>query len=349
MRKFGYIIFPLLIFFTFTNCEENNDKQAKDQKQVDEIYIASWNMENLFDTVDDPNKNDEEFTPNGRKEWTQDKLDLKLANQAKVILELNEGKGPDILGVQEVEHEALLKMLIEGHLKNRNYKTAYAESPDNRGIDNGLIYDADIFSLNETNTYIVTLSDNWPTRLVFEAVLEHRGKTLHVYVNHWPSRSRGQMESEPNRIAAAETLRKRVDEILAKNPDASIVALGDFNDEPHNQSLAQVLKAYEFDCEKFLPSGEGLYNLSYQLHNDSLGSYMYKQSWNMLDQIIVSKEMIEQEGFVYKCGSFEILKPEYMITRGGYYDGAATPTFGGSNYLKGYSDHYPVGAVFSVN
>ena len=118
------------------------------QNKQDTLYVAAWNIENLFDTIDDPDKRDEDFLPDGKKEWSQEKIDKKIEHLAEVIASMNNGNGPSILGVTEVEHQHLLDTMLVRHFGNKNYEIAYAESPDKRGIDNGLIYDADLFSLN---------------------------------------------------------------------------------------------------------------------------------------------------------------------------------------------------------
>ncbi|MDZ7624048.1 MAG: hypothetical protein U5J96_06320 [Ignavibacteriaceae bacterium] len=181
----------------------------------DTILVAFWNLENLFDTIDDPNINDEAFLPNGEMEWTEDRLDKKMYNLARVIRAMNDGNGPDILGVCEVENQAVLDSMINKFLPDLKYKTAYLESPDNRGIDNGLIYKAEKFKLLNVQADTVHLSDGWPTRLIFGAnLLSNENKKITVFVNHWPSRRGGQLESEPSRIAAAQTLRNSVDRIF---------------------------------------------------------------------------------------------------------------------------------------
>ena len=121
------------------------------QTVSDTIYVASWNMENLFDAIDDEDKRDEEFLPNGKKEWTQEKIDSKMVNQSKVIQWMNDGEGPDLLGIQEVEHKHLIDTMLKRHFKNINYKVAYQETLDKRGIDNGLIYNADKFEVLNIN------------------------------------------------------------------------------------------------------------------------------------------------------------------------------------------------------
>jgi endonuclease/exonuclease/phosphatase family metal-dependent hydrolase len=317
----------------------------------DTIAIASWNLENLFDTVNDVNKNDEEFTPSSRKEWTVDRLNTKLYNLSRVIRSMNNYKGPDILGVCEVEHQSLLDSLIVKFFHDKNYKVAYKESPDGRGIDNGLIYNADLFSLLSVKGYTIKLDDGYPTRLVLNVnLLTRDNDTLHVYVNHWPSRRGGQEKSEKNRVRAAETLKHDVENNFNQNSKSKIIILGDFNDEPNNNSILKELNAVPFYCDNtnYVETYKELYNLAYPSFAEGLGSYKYRDDWNMLDQVIISGTLIDSKNIHYVCNSFEVYKPSIMITRSGKYKGAPFPTYGGSRYLGGYSDHYPVVTKFVI-
>ncbi|MCX6150241.1 MAG: hypothetical protein NTX22_06940 [Ignavibacteriales bacterium] len=310
------------------------------------FVAANWNLENLFDTEDDPAKNDDEFTPSSEKKWDQEKLDKKLSNISKVILSMNDGIGPDILSVEEVEHKALLDTLVKKYTIAKNYKVAYAESPDERGIDVGLIYNSDIFNLISIITDTVNLPDKWPTRLILNVNLLTRDKdTISVFVNHWPSRRGGETESEVNRLMAALVLRTEVNKLFLRNYHAKIIILGDFNDEPNNKSISETLNAKDFDCSNISQvNSKDLFNLAYKKSQAGEGTYLYQLNWNMLDQIIVSGGLLQQK---YICDSFEIYKPEIMVTRSGKFKGAAFPTYGGGNrYLGGYSDHFPVIAKF---
>ena len=339
--------FIIIFFFFILSC--NIFSQSKN----DTLFIAFWNLENLFDTKDDPNKNDEQFLPNGDREWTDERLDQKLFKLARVIRSMNNYYGADILGVCEVENQSVLEELTSKFLSDINYKIAYLESPDNRGIDNGLIYNADKFFVLSVIGDTVHLADNWPTRLILKVkLLTKWNDTLSVYVNHWPSRSRGRELSEPNRVSAAGTVRKSVDNEFSINPDSKIMIIGDFNDEPSNISLLNTLRALAINCNSSesisAVISSDLYNIAYSAYDDSLGTYLYKGDWNMLDQIIVSGDLIINPGLKYVCNSFEIYKPYYLVTRSGNYKGAAFPTFGGRNYLGGYSDHFPVVAKFLI-
>ena len=324
------------------------------QQQNDTLCLAFWNTENLFDTIDDPAINDEEFLPNGEMEWTEDRLDKKMFNLARIIRMMNNGNGPDILGVCEVENQAVLAEMVNKYLSDLDYEIAYLESPDNRGIDNGLIFKSDKFKLLNVQADTVHLSDGWPTRLIFGVnLLTNENKKITVFVNHWPSRSGGQIESEPKRIAAAQTLRNSVDRIFQADSNANIFVIGDFNDDPVNVSVLETLKAHPVKCDslnsdyEFSPVGE-LFNLSYEKFENGVGSFKYKDTWNMLDQIIVSGSLIIGNDINYICNSLEVFKPDLIVTQSGEYEGTPFPTYGGRRYLGGYSDHFPVVAQFKI-
>jgi len=338
MKNKTHIIFAILILFLVA--------PVYSQDSNDTLFIASWNMENLFDVIDDEDKRDEDFLPDGKKVWTQDKIDSKMVNQAKVIQWMNDGKGPDLLGIQEVEHQHLIDTLLQRHLSNKNYKVAYEETLDKRGIDNGLIYNADKFEVLNVNPIEVELPSKYPTRYILEVHLKSRnGEELYVFVNHWPSRGGGEVKSRPNRIKAATVLRNAIDLLYVDSDKLNIVILGDFNDNPNNLSIARYLWAQEY-TSSIEAEPMRLYNLSYSDFISGNGTYLYRGNWNMLDQIIVSTSIIGDGNIQYLNNSFELIKPEFMITQSGKYQGAATPTFGGRTYLGGFSDHIPVGAKF---
>jgi len=324
------------------------------QSQTDTVYIAFWNLENLFDISNNPEINDEDFLPEGEMQWTDDRLDKKMFNLSRIIRMMNNGKGPDILGVCEVENQAVLDSMLTKFLPDLHYKTAYLESPDNRGIDNGLIFKAEKFKLLNVQADTVYLSDGWPTRLIFGAnLLSNENKKITVFVNHWPSRSGGQLESEANRVTAAQTLRNSVDRIFQTDSIANIFIIGDFNDDPVDVSVLETLVAHPVKCDSLnldyeIESGNELYNLSYEAYEKGEGSYKYRDTWNMLDQIIVSESIVIGNDFNYICNSFQVFKPELIVTRSGQYEGTPFPTYGGRRYLGGYSDHFPVTAKFKI-
>jgi len=340
-----FFLLLIIIVVPFPSCN------AQDE---DTLFVAFWNLQNLFDTVDDPESSDEEFLPNSKLDWTKDRLDKKMYNIARVIRMMNDEKGPDILGVCEVENQAVLEEMANRYLPDYKYKIAYLESPDKRGIDNGLLFKSDKFRMLNVQADTVYLDDGWPTRLIFGAnLLTNANKKVTVFVNHWPSRSGGQVETEPNRIAAAQTLKNAVTRIFTTEKDANIFVIGDFNDDPVNVSVLETLAAYPIKCDSVIldyepPSEAELFNLSYESYEEGEGSYKYRDTWNMLDQIIVSESIIIGNDFNYICNSFTVFRPELIVTRSGQYEGTPFPTYGGKRYLGGYSDHFPVTAKFKI-
>ncbi len=187
-----------------------------------------------------------------KKNGLDERLDKKLNNLSRVIRSMNNDEGPDLLGVCEVEHQSVLDNMINTYLSDKSYKVAYLESPDGRGIDNGIIYNSNKFYLLDVKGYRSELESGYDTRLVLEGIFLYENKdTIYFFVNHWPSRRGGERESEPNRIKVAETLRKQVDLIFDKSLKSNIIIVGDFNDEPTNVSITEYLKAKPFVCDVF--------------------------------------------------------------------------------------------------
>lgn len=333
-------IFIVLILL-FVSCKaQNQDKNL--------IYVAQWNLENLFDAVDDPEKDDAEFLPESPKFWTDGKVEVKLNNLAKVINYMNDGKGPDIISFEEIENFNMLKRLAY-KLKDRDYIPAHRESPDPRGIDVGLLYDRNIFEIENLYPIKVELPNKYPTRDILAVTLRHKptNELIYIYVNHWPSRRGGQEKSEVNRIAAAKTLRASVDSLFEKDPNANIIILGDFNDEPTDFSFTKFLKANDFDCSNKNSKME-LLNLAYKKSENKEGSYLFGSQWDMIDQIIISSALNDGKKIDYICDSFDVLKPPFMIIQEGNRKGGAMPTYMGNKYIGGYSDHFPVIAKFQI-
>ncbi|KAB2907910.1 MAG: endonuclease/exonuclease/phosphatase family protein [Ignavibacteriales bacterium] len=312
------------------------------------FFLASYNVENLFDTINDPTKNDEQFLPSDSSQWNTEKYTTKLNHLAQVIDSMNNGWGPDVLGLAEVENKAVVDDLV-AHLNNgKKYEVVHFESPDGRGIDCALIFNTRIFKFVASDTLGVNLPNGWPTRSILHAALTTpRGTLYHFFVNHWPSRSGGQEKSEINRVTAGARLKLKTDELLSKDPNTNILIMGDMNDEPLDKSIVEALGALGFNCDSL--SGlaqDALYNLSLEKKLKGEGSYKYRGNWNMLDQMIASGNVLKK---LYLCGSFGIFNPEFIQQKGGNYEGASLPTFGGRRYFGGYSDHFAVYAIFHLD
>ncbi|HPN37904.1 MAG TPA: hypothetical protein PL041_05830 [Melioribacteraceae bacterium] len=332
----------LLLTFLFLNCA-----LAQIEKS---FYVASWNVENLFDTLDCPDKDDSEFLPSSEKKWNTEKYKQKLTNLAKVINDMNDNNGPDILGLVETENINVVNDLINviNLSNNKNYKVVHIESPDPRGIDNALIFNSDFFNLIDSKPLHVYLdSSHSETRYILKVELQltnGNNEKIKVFVNHWPSRRGGEDSSEKFRITAAKVLEKEIN--LSDCSIDNIIIVGDFNDEPNNNSIKEILNAKSL---KELCENPGcLFNLSTEKKENGEGTYYYRGNWNMLDQMIISRSLLKKGKIQYNLNSFEIIKPLYMITKEGRYEGSTIPTFGGKKYLGGYSDHFPIGAKFSL-
>jgi len=335
------------------NKPQQNQKKKPASRTLADFYVANWNVENLFDTKDDPkNKYDNEFLPNNiTTRWTRVRLDTKLNNLARVIRSMNHGRGPDILGMQEVEHKHLVQKLID-KLGNKSYGIAHAESRDRRGIDTALIFNRRLFTLENSRTYKVPLRYGGKTRDILHAELKDKnGTVLHVLVNHWPSRGGGIEMSNPKRFSAARTLSKAIGKIFKQDKRAHVIVLGDFNDEPSSKSVSGILRVHPYPSQKGYKPTQ-LYNLTSKKSAKGQGTYFHsfrgKINWRMYDQIIVSGTLLNNATIDYDKGSMEIAGPAFMISRKGRNKGAPYSTFGGGDrYLGGYSDHLPVGARFT--
>ena len=317
------------------------------------FYVANWNVENLYDVVDDPdNDGDDEFLPqNPVTRWTRERYETKLDNLAQVISGMNKGQGPDVLGLEEIENEDVIRDLVD-KLEGKSYGIVHVDSPDPRGIDTAMIFNRDHFSLLESHAYKVSLKWNHTTRDILHAVLEdHDGQKLHVFVNHWPSRGGGVRESEANRFEAARVLALALDRLFQREPTARVVILGDFNDEPDSRSIRKVLDVESYPVPSGAYAPTNLYNLAEPKSEKGQGSFSHsfagETEWRMYDQIIVSGALLQGTRIEPDRDSFLIDKPAYMVEEHGRDKGAPVPTFENQEFYQGgYSDHFPVGARF---
>jgi len=307
------------------------------------LVIAWWNVENLFDTVNDPDPNpewgsDDEFTPEGKKGWTQERYQQKLKNLATVIRMIKVERGLDILGVCEVEHKNVLDDLLRGYLSDLHLGVVYHESPDSRGIDVGFLYDPQTVAPLQTGYRTVPMPSR-PTRDIVFAEFSSAFGPFVVIGNHWPSRSGGEEESRPNRIRAAQTCRALVDSILESSGSARIVLVGDFNDTPTDVSVTQYLHS---TGDRTSISGDPfqLFNCMSIIQGDSIGSYNYRGEWEMIDQGMVSSTLLNSPELHFS--SAEVFRRDMLLEPSGQYAGSPLRTYGGNKYLGGYSDHLAI-------
>jgi predicted extracellular nuclease len=301
--------------------------------------VAFWNLENLMDTIDDPG-NDGDFTPSGSMVWNTHKFNNKMANLEKVIHLIH----PDILGVCEVEHASLLQQLIaRDSLQMVPYGVVHFESPDERGIDVGLIYNRNKMFVLKSEAIKVVLPDSDATRdiLYVRFLIKTQRDTLNVFVNHWPSRREGREKSEAKRMAAADTL---YGFIQKRGLDMQkTILMGDFNDDPKDMSISGALHAKAPETGAAVPGT--FFNLNRTIATDTIGTLKFAGKWNMFDQITISPKLwpnSETIALKYHPGSFGVFAPDWMKQHDPKYEGYPLRTFGGKNWLNGYSDHFPV-------
>jgi endonuclease/exonuclease/phosphatase family metal-dependent hydrolase len=305
-----------------------------------------YNVENLFDTEDDPQKSDNEFLPDGVRHWTKGRYQTKLNNIAKVITSAGEWEAPALVGMSEVENDKVLKDLtLYSPLKKADYRFVVTESPDTRGIDVALLYQRDKFKYIAHSAYTIRFPYN--NRKKTRDILHVTGlvlsrDTVDVFVCHFPSRRGGEQESEPDRIYVASVLKNKVDSLMNIRKNAHIIIMGDFNDEPSNKSISQTLKAKPVskNIER-----RSLYNLFLPFEKkNNIGSYKYGKQWNLLDQIIVSGNLIEgSKAIRVQTQTATIFRRDFMVTDDKTHGGKRPKkTFHGNKHEGGYSDHLPV-------
>jgi len=328
----------LLLFAATLICVSTFAKGKKD------ITIVFYNVENLFDTNNEPDKWDDDFTPGGKLKWTTTRYQEKLTNISKVLSSIEEDELPEIIGLCEVENKVVLEDLISHkNLEKGMYGIAHSESPDKRGIDCALVYQKEAFKYikHETIPIEFPFDKEYKTRdiLYVQGVIGKKD-TVNIFVNHWTSRRGGQEKSEPKRIYLAQQLRKAVDKIQNENADAKIIIIGDLNDEPSNRSVKLTLMA---DNNSDTTNPKGLYNLMYNLEANNEGTYNYKGNWNMLDNLIVSNSLLNGKyGYQTQHDAGKIYRAEWICYKNR--KGIFTPSrsYGGPRYYGGFSDHFPI-------
>lgn len=308
------------------------------------LTIVSYNVENLFDTIDTPSKNDSEFTPESKKQWNSARYYKKIEDIAFVLSEINQNELPEIIGLIEVENEnPLIDLCNSDKLKAGNYKYIIEDGPDPRGIDCALLYRPDAFTYLNHKAIPVSFpfSNNRRTRDILYVKGLINKDTVHLFVNHWSSRRGGQEKSEPKRVQSASVLKLTTDSILSSNQMANIVIMGDFNDEPNNKSVNTVLDAGRVDEDKTNV------NLVYSLFDNGEGTYYYKGNFNMLDHLVITSKMIKKsKGFRNIGNQAFIHNPDTICFTHKNGDKAPSRTYGGPNYYGGYSDHFAIYSFF---
>lgn len=314
------------------------------------LFLAFWNVENLFD-IETAARSDKLQRAIGKDlvGWDQAGLDAKLRQLSIVIRGMNDGNGPDILGVCEVENENVLSKLANRIAADggRAYKVAHADSSDNRGIDVAFLYDPAVASTSPAEMFQHWVVKRYATRELFQVNFTIDGDKLVLVGNHWPSRSAGQYESEPYRMTAGETLAYWVERIREEiGEDVGIVAMGDFNDEPFNRSLTEYALSTSDHLRVTTGRNPYLLNLMWPILGDGTGTHLFDGRWNLLDQILVSKGVVTGKCGWRVEGRAKIEGTDLMAggARGGPRRFGIKPN---ERDLDGFSDHFPVSVMLS--
>lgn len=318
---------------------------AWSQQRKGKVYgVAFYNLENLFDTINNNGKYDLEFSPAGSKQWDGKKYWKKIHNMAYVISQMatkTTPDGPAIIGVSEVENITVLDDLVnDPQIKAKGYKVIHHDSPDARGIDVGLLYNPKEFRpLMVTNHRLkIDSLPRFRTRDQMCVVGLLGGDRVAFIVNHWPSRRGGTEQSSWLREAAAQLTKSIADSLLTVDPNIGVVMMGDLNDYPNNRSVTDVMKARK----KMDQTAQGeFFNPFWQLFNDGIGSYIYRGSWGLFDQIMVSYNMTAQGGSPLKYRNARVCNFEFLKQQEGRYKGYPLRTFSEGAFTAGYSDHFP--------
>ena len=314
----------LLLFISILGI--SNVSSAQDNRS-----IAFYNVENLFDTIDTPIKNDAEFLPDAKRHWNSYRYNEKLKHINKVVEKLN---APIILGLCEIENQAVVQDIIDnGHMKNQ-YAVVHFESLDQRGIDNAIIYDSTILTVKSSGIIRFDMPKGYsPSRDIVWAKFTQGNNEIIAMVNHWPSRRGGQLKSEPKRLVAAIAAKEFIDSIQLVNPTAKIVFMGDLNDYPDNRAPQLISKT----LKTMITHKSGEFG----------GTHNYRGEWDVLDHIMISKSFCKGKGIKVKKKSGEIHSFKFLMST---YKGNIVPfrTYGGGKYLAGYSDHLPVTISISI-
>ncbi|MFO7743979.1 MAG: endonuclease/exonuclease/phosphatase family protein [Psychroflexus sp.] len=339
--------------FLFISCSSTQETTSTSQK-ADEFLIntiAFYNLENLFDTEDDPDKFDEASPIMEIAEGEREAIyKEKVANMAKVIADIGSevtGMPPAVIGVCEIENFKVLQDVVnDKKLSPFDYGIIHYNSPDARSIDVALLYQKRVFRPIHSKAHELVLYNDSDRnkrkytrdQLYVKGKLD--GEEMHFIVNHWPSRSGGEKKSRPARVSAAKLTKKIKDSIQMQEPYAKIMIMGDFNDGPYNESIKEVLEAKEHAEDVGLV---GLYNPFEKLHKKGVGTIAWRDTWDLFDMILVTKPLINKNDYnSYTLYQANIFNPYYLQNPKGRYKGYPFRSFADGGFTGGYSDHFPV-------
>ena len=332
----------LLSFFVcfFLNAQE---------KKVYKIHtVAFYNLENLFDTINDLTKFDEASPMMEIKTKRHEIYKKKVSNMARVISEIGldlTNNSPAIAGVSEVENRDVLDDLVNDSLLIRkDYGIIHYSSPDARGIDVALLYQKELFTPISSSSHEVNIYDDDSQKRIYtrdQLLVSGNldGEYMHIIVNHWPSRSGGEARSKYKRIAAAKLTKHLIDSLQAIDPYSKVIIMGDFNDNPKNTSIKTVLKT---EKNKSRVGFKGIYNPYERILKKGIGTTAYRDNWSLFDQIFLTKPFLVNDYNSFQFYKAGIFNKQYLITKTGVYKGYPYRSWGYGGFTNGYSDHFPV-------
>jgi len=335
LNKYLVLLFTSLGFYSFSHAQVS----GKPLFNTISHRIVFYNLENFFDARVDSTRDYNEFTPNGDLHWTNKKYQEKRSHIFQVLTAISEWKPITLMGFVEIENAFVLHDLIENTpLGSNSYKVVHFESDDHRGIDVGIIYLSDQFKLLSSQKIKIKLEDDpdFRTRDILYVKGLLSGDTLHVFVNHWVSRWRGIMESQYLRIMCAKTLKTVIDSVCTRNPKANILVMGDFNDNPEDQSILELTSA---------SAKHPLINIPLKSSNKEVkGTLKYGSEWSFFDQFIVSETLLSNKtGLYLKNKSGHIFDAPFILEKDEKNLGVKPKrTHIGFKYNGGFSDHLPI-------
>ena len=309
--------------------------------------IVFYNVENYFDVEDDTLTEDDEFLPDSNRFWTYERYQRKAVRIYQVLSAIDGWDMPAIAGLCEVENRRVLEKLVyDTPLSRYSYRIIHKDSPDPRGIDVAMIYREGIFQPDSVEWLKVSLPGASRTRDILKVTGRLWGEEeICIYINHWPSRSGGSISSAPKRMSAALTLERSLDEMFSMDPGCNVVIMGDFNDEPGDESLRQLAGKVEDGDSLFLNK---MVNLSEKIGwaND-FGTIKHQGVWSVFDQFLVSGTVNSGKyGIRLPVGHSEIFSAPFLLEPDpGYAGYRPFRTYIGPNYHNGFSDHLPVSIV----
>lgn len=335
MKKITTILVALLLI----------SMAATGQKKQFQVYgVCFYNLENLFDTINNNGKYDQEFSPSGARQWNGQKYWSKIQNMAYAISHFTSDvtpMGPAIIGVSEIENITVLQDLVRHDLiKKWRLQVIHHDSPDRRGVDVGLLYNPRLFRVLNVTNATLTIPDNpgFRTRDQMCVTGLLGGDKVSVIVNHWPSRLGGQEQSSYLREAAAARVMQTVDSLLADDPNQGIIVMGDLNDDPQDKSCAVVMGAKKKMDDVKEP--RQFYNPWWATLDKGIGTLAYRGQWNLFDQIMISKFFLGDRSHLTYL-RHEVMNFDFLKTPEGDYAGYPLRTYSAGRFLNGYSDHFP--------